>query len=116
MMEKMIAPCGLCCSDCAGYKATQADDSAELARIADEASKKFGEAISAESLRCDGCMAEGNKCGYCAVCQIRSCVLEKGIANCAHCTEFGCDRIDSFLNNAPKAKENLADIRRQLSP
>lgn len=113
-MEKLIGACGLSCSDCDGYKATQASDDDELAKIAAKASEKFGEQIPPESLRCDGCLVDGEKCGYCAVCQIRTCVVERGLANCAYCADFECEKISNFLNMAPRAKENLTQIRQEI--
>lgn len=111
-MKEFFGACGLSCSDCEGYKATQTNDQAALSAMADKASKQFGEQISPESLRCDGCMADSDRrCGYCAVCAIRECVVSRGLANCATCDSFECEKASSFLNNVPKARENLNRLR-----
>ncbi len=113
-MEKLVGACGLCCSDCDGYKASRAGDEGELAKLAAKASEQFGEEISPESLRCNGCLTDGDKCGYCGICQIRSCVAERGLQNCARCGDFECDKLSAFLDRAAKARENLMQIREEV--
>lgn len=43
---------------------------------------------------CDGCTAIDARClGGCRECPVRCCAMERGMVNCAHCPEFGCDRL-----------------------
>jgi hypothetical protein len=114
MPGKMIAYCGLDCAGCKAYIATQANDSKALAQVAEEWSKAFGATLTADSVICDGCTADGRKIGHCAECEIRACAVERGVANCAHCEDYGCEKLSAFLAQAPNAKANLESIRRSL--
>ena len=55
MAEKMIAYCGLVCTECPAYIATQADDKEALKRVAAQWSKDFNAPFTAEDCLCDGC-------------------------------------------------------------
>jgi len=97
-MSKMIAPCGIRCDECPAYIATQANDKEALTKMAADAAKQFGVEVSIEQVYCDGCLAKSDrKCGYCSECEIRACVLERNIANCAECNEYACDKLNEFL-------------------
>lgn len=114
-MEKLIGACGLCCSECEGYKATQANDAEAIAQVAAQWTEQFGSEINPESIWCDGCLANSNrKCGHCSECDVRTCVVRHNIANCAHCDEYGCDTITGFMQSAPCVKEKLESIREGL--
>ena len=113
---KTIAYCGLVCSDCPAYIATQANDPAALQRVAD----KWREALNApdmtvDSVMCDGCLGDGRKCGYCASCEIRACGVSRGVANCAHCTDYACDKLQAFFRMAPDAQSVLNQVRASLA-
>lgn len=54
MNDKTIAYCGLICSECPAYVATQADDWEALERTAAQWRKQFNEpSITADSVVCD---------------------------------------------------------------
>ena len=90
-MSQLLGMCGLVCSECKGYLATQAGDEAALAALAAERSQQYGGTISPDSLRCDGCTtASTRKCGYCSQCAIRACGLERGVTTCAECGDYRC--------------------------
>jgi len=111
-MEKMIAKCGLVCTECEGFIATQENDIKKLQEIANMWSEKTGKEILIENLLCDGCLsAAGRLSGYCSICKIRKCAEEKNLDNCAICADYICSDLAGFLNQAPKAKENLENIR-----
>ena len=115
MAEVMIAKCGLECTQCGSYIATKNNDLEALQRMADEAKQQYNLDLTAEQSRCTGCLRDGIKIGYTDQCAVRLCALEKGVENCAYCDDFGCETISGFLANAPKAKENLENIRATLS-
>jgi hypothetical protein len=114
-MDKMIAYCGLVCTDCDGYIATQANDLEALERVAQRAREEFGVAdATAESVQCDGCLAEnGRQIGYCATCEIRACGAGRGVVNCAHCADYACETLEGFLGQVPEARETLEEIRQR---
>lgn len=114
-MEKLIGACGLICSECEAYNATQANDADAIEKIAKKWTEEYDGRISPDSIWCDGCMTSGSrKCGHCAECDIRTCVIEHKIENCAHCDEYGCDKITGFTEFAANAKESLEAIRKSL--
>ena len=111
-----IAPCGLVCSRCDAYRATQ-ENSAEKLELVAASWRKLNscDAITAEHLSCDGCMnATGRKSYFCAnMCGIRHCAIEKKTSVCSKCPEYPCDKLAAFLRSAPegqaKAMQKLLD-------
>lgn len=112
MTGKMIAYCGLVCSECEAFVATQKNDMDALKRMAEKASQEFGLSLKPEDSMCDGCIGNGRQIGYCNECAVRLCAIERGVVNCAHCDDYGCDKLTGFWQHAPKAKAALEEIRR----
>ncbi|MBN2003627.1 MAG: DUF3795 domain-containing protein [Anaerolineae bacterium] len=114
-MEKIIAYCGLTCSDCPAYIATQSHDQAALEAVAAQWRQEYNApGITVESVLCDGCLTGPNKCGHCSECNIRACGVEHGVANCAHCAEYPCDQLQAFFKMVPVAKAALDQIHQAL--
>ena len=114
-MNRIVAVCGLICTDCSAYVATQADDRAALERIAAEWRQAYNAPnITVESVICDCCLDGGRKCGHCAECDIRACGMAHGVANCAHCSDYGCEKLERFFGFAPQVRATLNEIRRSL--
>ena len=114
-MEKMIAYCGLVCTECPAFIATQEDDQEALKQVADQWSKQFNMSLVAEDCTCDGCLSStGRHCSYCRECKIRACGTEKKVRNCAHCRDYACQKLETFFGFAPAAKATLEKIRRVL--
>ncbi|HPA71785.1 MAG TPA: DUF3795 domain-containing protein [Spirochaetota bacterium] len=116
-MERMISYCGLDCTACPVFKATQRNDDAKRARVAEAWSKMFNHEFTVADINCDGCAkTDGKLFGHCANCAVRQCGMEKGLANCAHCADYACEKLTgllAFIPN-PAAKENLEEIRQGL--
>lgn len=118
-MEPLIAYCGLVCSDCPAYIATQADDRGELERVVAMWREEYGAPdMTVASIICDGCNVAGRKCGHCAECDIRACAVALNVANCAHCDDYdrpgGCDKLEGLLSAVPQARTLLDGIRAGL--
>ena len=115
-MDKIIAYCGLTCSDCAAYIATQTGDRAAMEQVAAQWREEYNAPnITVDSVICDGCLtAEGRKCGHCAECDIRACAMALNLANCGHCADYACDKLTGFWVHAPEAKATLEQIRAAL--
>ena len=115
-MDKIIAYCGLVCSECPAYIATQADDAAALERVAARWREEYNAPdITVESVICDGCVTEGErKCGHWFDCEIRACGMERGVVNCAYCDDYGCEKIERFFGFVPDARATLDGIRQDL--
>jgi hypothetical protein len=114
-MEKMIAFCGITCTDCDALIATQENNDAKRRKIAADWSKDFGHEIKPEEINCDGCLnTEGRHINYCGICEIRKCGMEKEVENCAHCIEYKCEKLEKFHEQAPNAKKTIEEIREKL--
>jgi hypothetical protein len=111
-MQRMIAICGLICSVCPAFTATQKDDEEEKKRIADlwstdEYPLKPGD------IHCEGCLAFRAKVmSFCEACDVRQCGFDNKVENCAHCDEFPCEKPDKIFARSPEAKAALDEIRK----
>ncbi len=119
-MDKMIAYCGIDCSKCEGYIATQSDDRKALEVVADKWRKQFNsEEITAEAVMCDGCTKEGRKSGYCgSMCKIRQCAVKKSVQNCAYCSDYkSCEELKTFFAypGTAEPKSTLESIYLKIS-
>jgi len=112
-MDRIVAYCGLVCSECPAYLATQANDSEALERVAAEWRDEYnGPNITVQSVLCDGCLGDtGHKCSHCGECEIRACGVARGVANCAACTDYPCDKLQGFFGMVPEARANLDALR-----
>jgi hypothetical protein len=116
-MDKIIAYCGLVCTDCAAYIATQANDRAALEQVAAQWREEFNAPeITVEGILCDSCLTDvGRKCGHCFECQMRACAMGRGLLNCAHCADYACDKLQGFFGFVPQARATLDGIRAGLA-
>jgi hypothetical protein len=111
-MERMIATCGLICTDCEAYKATQDNDAAALEAVAKSWSEQFGVALSAADCSCNGCRAtSGPWMSHCSECDIRACGIEQDVANCSECASYACGKLSAFLEHVSDAKATLDSLR-----
>jgi hypothetical protein len=115
-MEPMIAVCGLDCSVCAAYQATQEKDEVAKERIAAQWRTDYNSPkIDAAYVTCDGCLAlDGRLGGHCLECEPRLCAVDRGLPNCAHCPDYGCEKISALLAYIPEAKTRLDGIHTAL--
>jgi len=115
-MERMVAFCGIVCTECPAYIATQADDLAGKEAVAAQWREEFDSPdIDAAYVTCDGCLAfDGRLGGHCGECEVRACGVARGVANCAHCSDYGCETLESFFDFAPSVRATLDEIRRAL--
>lgn len=112
MMNQIIGYCGILCSKCPAYIAKQEDNDELRKKTAEEWSKQFDHTFAPEDVNCDGCLAtDGAHIGYCSMCEIRKCGQEKQVINCAYCDDYGCEKLEKFLSQAPDAKKRLEEIR-----
>ncbi len=114
-MAKMIGYCGLDCAGCGAYVATQKNDSKLRAKVAADWSKRYGTPLKAEDINCVGCTVKaGPHIGHAGVCEVRLCGQAKGVANCAYCQDYGCEKLAKYHQMAPQMKVNLDEIRKGL--
>lgn len=113
-MDKMIAYCGLTCTECLAFLATQKEDDAERAKVAKMWSEQFNVDLKPEDINCDGCLSDGDRLfSHCHVCEIRKCGVQRQVVNCAYCDDYGCEQLTAFLDMVPEAKNTLEAIRKE---
>lgn len=110
MSKPMIAFCGLECTVCPAYLATQTSDLALAERTAKEWSEQFHVDVKVENVWCDGCLVGGKKCAHCLECEIRACGQKRGVANCGLCDDYPCATVSPLLGMVPDAKVRLDSI------
>jgi len=112
-MQKGVAHCGLICSECEAYRATQANDANGMAALAVEWSQRYGITFSPDDLWCNGCTtASGRRARATDECPIRPCARGRGLATCAECGDYRCEQLIRVHRLVPQAQENLEAIRR----
>ncbi len=111
-MDRIVAYCGIICSDCPTFKATKMDDDAERGRVAKLWTKQYGKEFKMEDINCDGCLTRGQRVfSYCNICEIRKCGRERNVENCAYCEDYACEKLSKFFDESKPAKEVLDEIR-----
>ncbi len=114
-MDEMIAICGITCHECGAFLATKTNDDEKRAEVAQLWSKEFKSDIKPEDINCEGCLSESeNLFSHPKVCEIRKCGKEQGVVNCAHCSDYVCEKLEKFLEIVPDAKTRLDEIKAKL--
>ena len=119
-MEENVSYCGLICQTCPIYLATREQNPKKKHEmrvdIARQIKEHYGQEIKPEDVTdCDGCKTEnGRLFSGCNSCQIRKCAKDKAIENCAHCSEYACDKLQEFFIKDPQARERLDVIKSEL--
>lgn len=79
-MERMFGHCGLVCSDCGAFIATEENSDKKRREVAAVWSKEYGRELRPGDINCEGCLSsEGQVFSYCTVCEIRKCGMEREI-------------------------------------
>jgi hypothetical protein len=107
----MIAYCGLNCSNCDAYRATQEDNDDKRIETARKWSKMYQADITPDQINCDGCNSGGVKFFHCNMCDIRQCCISNNVENCAACENYICDILAGFIKLAPEAGRALEKLR-----
>jgi hypothetical protein len=112
-MSEMIAYCGLVCSRCPTFIATQNDDDEAREKTVAVYAQKFCMDLQKEDINCDGCLSEGGrKIGYCQACEIRQCCIGKGLNHCVICPEEPCSKLVRFHEFSPEAKAAFEALKK----
>jgi hypothetical protein len=111
-MKKLISCCGLDCATCNARIAHITNDNDLRRKTAGEWSIQFNSTITADMIDCAGCRESGVHFGYCAMCEIRNCVKNKGFQTCADCSEMNsCQKIAMIQQNVPESVANLESLK-----
>ena len=109
----MIAYCGIDCSKCGSYLATQSGKHEELEKVAVRLAKLYQAEVKPEYVICDGCRTGGRHSYFCSnTCKMRGCCIERGFYFCIECKDFPCKELQSELKNNPEAENNLKKLAR----
>ncbi len=115
-MHPKIAYCGIDCTSCDAYQATQQDNDELRRKVAATWSEEFESEIKTEDINCNGCQStEGPIFLYSGACEIRACAQGMGFENCAHCPEYSCYKTEELYRIAPEARQQLDSIRKQFA-
>lgn len=97
--KQMTAPCGLDCFNCIVYLA---NDNEEMKTYV---SKETG--IPAEKVSCKGCRNVKGKCPVIPMpCNVYPCAEKRGIEFCSDCSDFPCDHLHPYADQAAKLPHN----------
>ena len=108
----MIAYCGIDCSKCKSYIATQSGKSEELEKVANELEKIYRAEVKPEYVICDGCKIDKRHSFFCTNrCKMRHCCIDKDYNSCIECSDFPCNELELEIKNKPEARENLEKMR-----
>jgi hypothetical protein len=122
-MSEVVGCCGITCSECEVYKATQRNDDKARALILNRHKERFSEAFyrlygreyQLEDINCDGCPTRERVFWYIDDCEIRACALSRNHENCAQCSEYPCVILEKFFKRSyVDAKKKLDEIRNKL--
>ena len=115
-MQEMIAYCGLVCTGCPAYIATQEDSDTLKKQVVDKwSSEEYP--MKVEDINCDGCLSVGKRLiKFCNECEVRACGIQKKVQTCAHCDDYVCDKLEKLWSiiSSTEAKERLEKIRKEL--
>lgn len=116
-MDRLIAYCGLTCSDCPAFRATAAEDENSLEELAAAWSREFEAEITPDDCRCVGCLGEeGPQVAYVATCEVRTCAVPRGVRNCAYCGDYPCEVLRRRFDKAPSSRKTLYGMRSEPAP
>jgi len=106
-MEPIIAKCGYRCDLCPAYEANLNSD-ADKQRMSDAWERYCGFKVPPEQIQsCQGCIISGAD----PTCTVRPCAIEKDIENCAHCEQFGCEKLTPKMDFVKtNVKVDLSEI------
>ncbi|WP_347490751.1 DUF3795 domain-containing protein [Desulfoscipio sp. XC116] len=104
----MIAFCGIDCTKCEAFTATQKNDDKLRAKVAKNWSNHYNVKILPEQINCSGCLSDGIKTYHCEyMCKIRKCAKGRNLQTCSKCNDYACSKLDEVFKYVPDAKKNL---------
>ncbi len=108
-----IAYCGVNCSTCPAYVATQKNQKVVRIKIAELWSDKENQYEACE-ITCKGCQEPwGKKFRHCTECKVRACARKKLHTTCAECSEYPCNILNELLQTLDEkiVRIDLDEIR-----
>jgi len=107
-MGEILSRCGYRCDLCLAYRPNIEANAANRQILSDGWHKYFGFRIPPEQIVCDGCMTQNpHPILIDKRCPVRPCVIERGLANCANCPDYVCDKLSGRLVEYEKLAATL---------
>jgi hypothetical protein len=119
-MSNILSYCGLVCTTCPVYVATREVNKEEQTRkrieIAKLCKEQYGMMYELSDITdCDGCCTESERIfSGCHNCAIRTCAKQKVVESCAYCSDYICQRLESFFVHDSAAKIRLDEMRHKM--
>ena len=116
MKRRIVGVCGIICSDCRAFIATQKNDR-ELKKEVAKSWSTEQESVTPEDINCEGCFASGERLlKFSEACAVRCCGRARKVENCAHCDEFPCVKLSDFWKSmgTTEQRTTLEEIRKGL--
>jgi hypothetical protein len=111
MSNRQLSYCGIDCTSCPAFIATQTNDIEKLILLAGE---WFDGSTDYSMVVCDGCLGDGRIVQWCAECPTRACVIKRKLENCAYCADYGCEKLLKVFEMSDEPRINLEHIRASL--
>ena len=108
-MSDIVARCGYKCNLCLIYRDNLKKDEQNKQKYRDSLLKYYGDQLTLEQCYCDGCMTEDieNPIRVDVNCQVRPCVIEKGLENCGYCEQYPCQILEPKMIDYEQVKERF---------
>ena len=105
-MSDIIARCGYKCNHCLIYRDNLKGEE-DRRRFRDSLLKYYGDELTLDQCYCDGCMTEDseNPIRVDVNCQVRPCVIKKGLDNCGYCNQYPCKVLEPKMVDYQKVME-----------
>jgi len=105
-MKEKMGFCGFRCELCPAFKDNITSEE-DRQKVSDGWFKYYGFRIPTDEIYCDGCLAENcnNPRRIDPGCEVRVCALESGLANCAHCDDYICEKLSKKIIEPKKITE-----------
>ncbi|WP_372751480.1 DUF3795 domain-containing protein [Labilibaculum sp.] len=111
--KNRIAYCGIDCSKCPAYVATEKEQKNVRIKIAKLWSDRENHYESCE-ISCKGCREPwGKKFRHCANCEVRECARKKLYTSCADCPQYPCTKLNDLLQSLDEkiVRINLDELK-----
>ena len=102
-MGDIVARCGYRCNLCLAYR-DNAKSKQDKEKFRDGVFKYYGDRLTLDECYCDGCLTDDNQNPKLidTECQVRPCVIEKSLDNCACCDQYLCAKLTPKMIDCKK--------------
>ena len=107
-MKPIVAKCGYRCDLCTAYEANLKGEG-DKRRMSEALAKYYACDVPPENVRpCKGCRDAKEPPDK--DCQVYPCVRERGIENCGHCPDFGCEKLQTRMGVVEQCLSKHPDV------